>query len=171
MWRIWHDWHTFGSDTTNNRRVIVENMAGGNKNIKPSDNPKPFQKGNNANPWGRPKKLVSQIIADAKADGMEAVTASQVSDVISVLLNYSVDSVKLIAADKTLPILIQRTARRFAGASDKDWDGVLRDNLNRAHGMPTQKQEHAGNIEVNGGGEMSPERIVALKTLLGKDAD
>lgn len=115
-------------------------MAGGNKNIKPSDNPKPFQKGNNANPWGRPKKLVSQIIADAKADGMEAVTASQVSDVISVLLNYSLDSVKLIAADKTLPILIQRTARRFAGASDKDWDWVLSNNLDRAHGKALQKQ-------------------------------
>jgi hypothetical protein len=119
-------------------------MAGGKGNIKPGDNPKPFQKGQVNNPWGRPKKLVSQIIADAKEDGMEAVTASQVSDVISVLLNYSVESVKLIAADKSLPILIQRTARRFAGASDKDWDGVLRDNLDRAHGKAKQSVEHSG---------------------------
>lgn len=99
---------------------------------------KMLEKGESGNPWGRPKKLVSQIIADAKADGMEAVTASQVSDVISVLLNYSVDSVKLIAADKTLPILIQRTARRFAGASDKDWDAVVEKALDRAHGKAKQ---------------------------------
>ena len=89
-----------------------------------------FEKGQSGNPWGRPKKLVSQILKDVKEDGMEAVTASQVSDVISVLLNYSVDSVKLIAADKTLPILIQRTARRFAGARKRrvcvQTDGRLR---------------------------------------------
>lgn len=32
-------------------------MAGGKGNIRPSDNPKPFQKGNNANPKGYPKGL------------------------------------------------------------------------------------------------------------------
>ena len=145
-------------------------MAGGNKNIKPSDNPKPFQKGNNANPWGRPKKLVSQIIADAKADGMEAVTASQVSDVISVLLNYSVDSVKLIAADKTLPILIQRTARRFAGASDKDWDWVVEKALDRAHGKSTNRHEISGKDgePIKFDGVSLEDKLAALALLEGK---
>lgn len=117
-------------------------MPGGDKKIGPQDGIKTrFKKGESGNPWGRPPRLVGQILKDVKADGMEAVTASQVSDVISVLLNYSVEQVKTIAADKSLPILIQRTARRFAGASDKDWDAVLRDNLNRAHGTPTNKTD------------------------------
>ena len=117
-------------------------MSKGNKGIEPKDGEATqFKKGERGNKWGRPPRLVSQILRDVKDDGMEAVTASQVSDVISVLLNYSVEQVKKIAEDKTLPILIQRTARRFAGASDKDWDGVLRDNLNRAHGTPTNKTD------------------------------
>lgn len=121
-------------------------MPGGKGNIRPEDNPKPFKNGDRANPWGRPPRLVSQILRDVKEDGMEAVTASQVSDVISVLLNYSIEQVKTIASDKTLPILIQRTARRFAGASDKDWDTVLRDNLDRAHG----KSKQAVDLTTNG---------------------
>lgn len=96
------------------------------------------------NPYGRPTKLVSQVLKDLKADGAEAVTPSQVSDVISVLLNYPVESVKAMASDKSLPILIQRTARRFAGSSDKDWDWVLSNNLDRAHGKAISRHEIGG---------------------------
>ena len=114
-------------------------MSKGNKGIEPKDGEATqFKKGESGNKWGRPPRLVGQILRDVKDDGMEAVTASQVSDVISVLLNYSVEQVKKIAEDKTLPILIQRTARRFAGASDKDWDWVLSNNLDRAHGKAKQ---------------------------------
>lgn len=97
-----------------------------------------FQKGQSGNPWGRPPRLVSQIIRDMKDDGLEAVTASQVSDVISVLLNYTAEQVRIIASDKSLPILIQRTARRFAGAPDKEWDSLIEKALDRAHGKPKQ---------------------------------
>ena len=103
-----------------------------------------FEPGQSGNPWGRPPRLVSQVLKDVKADGMEAVSPSQVADVISVLLNYSVEQVLEISKDKKLPILIQRTARRFAGASDKDWDTVLRDNLDRAHGKSINRHEVAG---------------------------
>lgn len=120
-------------------------MSKGNKGIEPKDGEATqFKKGESGNKWGRPPRLVGQILKDVKDDGMEAVTASQVSDVISVLLNYSVEQVKKIAEDKTLPILIQRTARRFAGSSDKDWDWVLSNNLDRAHGKSKQSVEHTG---------------------------
>jgi len=146
-------------------------MPGGDKKIGPQDGIKTrFKKGESGNPWGRPPRLVGQILKDVKEDGMEAVTASQVSDVISVLLNYSVEQVKTIAADKSLPILIQRTARRFAGASDKDWDWVVEKALDRAHGKSTNRHEIAGKdgkpIEFK---DVSLEdKLAALKLLQGK---
>jgi len=123
------------------------------------------------NPYGRPTKLVSQVLKDLKEAGAEAVSPGQVSDVITVLLNLPVEMVKKIAEDKKLPILIQRTARRFAGSSDKDWDWVLSNNLDRAHGKATQKTDVTGDLKINGGGVMSKERIAALKTLVGRNDD
>ena len=81
-----------------------------------------FEPGESGNPYGRPTKLVSQVLKDLKEAGAEAVSPGQVSDVITVLLNLPVEMIRKIAEDKKLPILIQRTARRFAGSSDKDWD-------------------------------------------------
>jgi len=73
--------------------------------------------------------------------------------------------VRKIAEDKKLPILIQRTARRFAGSSDKDWDWILSNNLDRAHGKALQRKEveHSGNIGLTNGGEMTDEQFAALK--------
>lgn len=98
------------------------------------------------NPYGRPTKLVSRVLKDLKEAGAEAVSPGQVSDVITVLLNLPVEMVKKIAEDKKLPILIQRTARRFAGSSDKDWDWVLNSALDRAHG----KAKSSTDITTNG---------------------
>jgi len=148
-------------------------MSKGNKGIEVKDGIETqFQKGQSGNPYGRPPRLVSQVLRDVKAEGMEAVTPAQVSDVISVLLNYSVEQVLAISKDKTLPILIQRTARRFAGSSDKDWDTVLRDNLDRAHGKAKQSVEHTGKEGAPIQFENVPleNRLAALK-LLEPDKD
>lgn len=103
-----------------------------------------FEPGESGNPYGRPTKLVAQVLKDLKEAGAEAVSPGQVSDVITVLLNLPVEMVKKIAEDKKLPILIQRTARRFAGSSDKDWDWVLSNNLDRAHGKSMNRHEVSG---------------------------
>lgn len=102
------------------------------------------EKGDVLNPYGRPTKLVSQVLKDLKDAGAEAVSPGQVSDVISVLLNLPKEMIAKIAADQNLPILVQRTARRFVASSDKDWDWVLNTNLDRAHGKSMQRHEHTG---------------------------
>lgn len=96
------------------------------------------------NPYGRPTKLVSQVLKDLKEAGAEAVSPGQVSDVISILLNLPKEMISKIAADQKLPILIQRTARRFVGSSDRDWDWVLSNNLDRAHGKARQSLDVGG---------------------------
>ncbi len=101
-------------------------------------------KGEVLNPHGAPRKLTSKIIADLKECGAEAVTPGQVSEAISVLLNLTLDELKKLADDKNAPIIVRRTARRLAAASDREWDKVIMDNLDRAHGKPKQTQEHIG---------------------------
>jgi len=105
------------------------------------------EKGDRFNPDGKPRKLTSKIIADLKEAGVEAVTPGHVSDAISVLLNLTLDDLKRYADDKNAPILIRRTARRLAVASDREWDKVISDNLDRAHGKPKQTNEHIGNAD------------------------
>ncbi len=121
------------------------------------------------NPYGRPTKLVSQVLKDLKEAGAEAVSPGQVSDVITVLLNLPVEMVKKIAEDKKLPILVQRTARRFAGSSDKDWDWVLSNNLDRAHGKAKQSVDHSGNIGITNGGEIDPKDFELIKSIAEKE--
>jgi len=57
-------------------------MPGGDKNIRPSDNPKPFKKGASGNPNGRPKKLLTQF----KGQGYKA---EEVREVMSFVLTMT----------------------------------------------------------------------------------
>ena len=101
-------------------------------------------KGETMNPNGRPRKLVSKIIDDLKMDGVEAVTSSNVSDAISVLIGLPKGELLILSIDEDCPVLIQRTAKRLASSTDKDWDNIIKDNLDRAHGKATQRQEITG---------------------------
>jgi len=105
------------------------------------------EKGDRFNPNGPPRKLTSKIIADLKADGVEAVTPMNVSDAISVLLNLTLGDLKRLASDEKAAILVRRTARRLAAATDRDWDKVIADNLDRAHGKAKQS------TDITSGGE------------------
>jgi len=104
----------------------------------------PFEKGETGNPNGRPKKLVSSLIAQLKEEGYEGVTNGQISDVISLLLNLEKDRVKVLAEDTKQPIYVQRISRRLITASDKEIGDFIDKQLDRAHGKPKQVQEITG---------------------------
>ncbi len=103
-----------------------------------------FEKGETGNPNGRPKKLVSSLIAQLKEEGYEGVTNGQISDVISLLLNLEKDRVKVLAEDAKQPIYVQRISRRLITASDKEIGDFIDKQLDRAHGKPKQVQEITG---------------------------
>jgi len=102
-----------------------------------------FETGDEPGP-GRPKKLVSSLIAQLKEEGYEGVTNGQISDVISLLLNLEKDRVRELAEDAKQPIYVQRTARRLYTASDKEIGDFIDKQLDRAHGKPKQAMEHTG---------------------------
>jgi tRNA U34 2-thiouridine synthase MnmA/TrmU len=104
----------------------------------------PFEKGETGNPNGRPKKLVSSLIAQLKEEGYEGVTNGQISDVISLLLNLEKDRVKQLAEDAKQPIYVQRISRRLVTATDKEIGDFIDKQLDRAHGKPKQVNEHTG---------------------------
>jgi hypothetical protein len=103
-----------------------------------------FEKGETGNPNGRPKKLVSSLIAQLKEEGYEGVTNGQISDVISLLLNLEKDRVKQLAEDAKQPIYVQRISRRLVTATDKEIGDFIDRQLDRAHGKPKQVNEHTG---------------------------
>ena len=100
--------------------------------------------GETGNPNGRPKKLVSSLIAQLKEEGYEGVTNGQISDVISLLLNLEKDRVKQLAEDANQPIYVQRISRRLVTATDKEIGDFIDKQLDRAHGKPKQAMEHTG---------------------------
>ena len=102
-----------------------------------------FEKGDQLSP-GRPKKLVSSLIAQLKDEGYEGVTNGQISDVISLLLNLEKDRVKQLAEDAKQPIYVQRISRRLVTATDKEIGDFIDRQLDRAHGKPKQVQEITG---------------------------
>ena len=102
-----------------------------------------FETGDEPGP-GRPKKLVSSLIAQLKEEGYEGVTNGQISDVISLLLNLEKDRVKQLAEDAKQPIYVQRISRRLISATDKEIGDFIDKQLDRAHGKPKQVQEITG---------------------------
>jgi len=102
-----------------------------------------FEQGDEPGP-GRPKKLVSSLIAQLKEEGYEGVTNGQISDVISLLLNLEKDRVKQLAEDAKQPIYVQRISRRLVTATDKEIGDFIDKQLDRAHGKPKQVNEHTG---------------------------
>lgn len=114
-------------------------------------------KGETANPNGRPKKLVSSLIAQLKEEGYEGVTNGQISDVISLLLNLEKDRVKQLAEDAKQPIYVQRISRRLISATDKEIGDFIDKQLDRAHGKAKQSLEHSGTLSVTKGEYILPD--------------
>lgn len=118
-----------------------------------------FTKGEVTNPNGAPKKLVSSLIAQLKEEGYEGVTNSQISDVISLLLNLEKDRVKQLAEDAKQPIYVQRISRRLVTATDKEIGDFIDRQLDRAHGKAKQAMDiTTGGNEIKSGSELSKEQ-------------
>ena len=118
-------------------------MPGGYKNIKPSDNPKPFPKGVKSG-TPPPKKIYTIIrelgygIHDLKAAFKE-------------LAWYTLDDLKELHTDGTKPIIVRIVANQMFLALSKGDMSKIKEILEYTLGKPEQKidQENTGEIKIN----------------------
>jgi hypothetical protein len=100
------------------------------------------EKGETANPHGRPKKVFSHIIAEWKAAGYERATPTVVEEAYQYLLSLPISEVMKIAGQKDdpnniLPSMLRIAAKELLGNRGKE---MLSEMLDRANGK--SKQSH-----------------------------
>lgn len=83
------------------------------------------------NSAGRPRKLVSHVIEEMKAAGIQPLKQSQIVDAYEMLFQKTTDELGLVANDKDLPVFVRIIAK--AMLSGKGFD-TINNMLDRAHG-------------------------------------
>jgi len=100
-------------------------------------NLKPFPKGNNANPNGRPKKYVSLL----KESGYKL---SEINDTIQVMMAMDMDELKSVWDNSKATILEKTIANAMMTSLKKGNLYSLETLLSRAFGNPKQMTELTG---------------------------
>lgn len=106
---------------------------GGYKNIKPSDNPKPFQKGNKMSP-GRGKKIYT-IIKEMGYNADDMKTA------FGELSWYSLKELNDLNKDVTKPAIVRIIANQIYLALQKGDMNKIKEILEYTLGKPTQTND------------------------------
>lgn len=99
-----------------------------------NDNLIPFKKGQSGNPKGRPKKLVTSILAELKEEG-ELVTRSIVEQTYQVLMSLTQEQLTRIASDKRQPMINRIVAKEMLGKKGFE---IIEKMMDRANGKATQ---------------------------------
>lgn len=98
---------------------------------------KPWQKGQSGNPKGRPKKLVSTILAELKEEG-ELVTRSLVEQTYQVLMSLTQEQLTRIASDKKQPMINRIVSKEMLGKKGFE---IIEKMMDRANGKPAIKAD------------------------------
>jgi len=98
-------------------------------------NLKKWKKGQSGNPKGRPRKLVSSVIAKLKDKGCEQVDKNAVKQVYQYLIGLTKDELTKMSNDSEVPMIFQVTAKSILSKSGFE---IIETMLDRAHGKATQ---------------------------------
>lgn len=101
------------------------------------------EKGETANPWGRPRKLISQVLHEMKAAGIKQVKANDIVEAYESLLNLDEEDIVKVVNDKKLPYFM----RLVASAMTRKGQGfeIIERMVDRAHGKAKETMEVSGN--------------------------
>lgn len=90
-----------------------------------------------ANPNGRPKKLLSSLLAELRDAGYQSVKPVNVIEAYELLFWLDESQIKIIAEDLERPMIVRIVAKSMT--REEGTLQVLETMLDRVHGRPTQK--------------------------------
>ena len=110
------------------------------------------EKGETANPNGRPRKLVSDVIKELENQGIKPVTKQEIQDVYMRLINLEIPDLEVKVKDSKQPALVRIVGKAIL--SGKGYEVVER-MLDRSIGKPDAKTDITTN-----GKDITPATIV-----------
>ena len=111
-------------------------------NSNPIPGNTPFQPGQSGNPYGRPKKLTSQILEDLRKAGYERVGATSVAEASEQLMGMSEPVLRSIAKDTDQPVFMRIIAEKLL--QKKGRFEAVQVVMDRAHGKAKQQVDLTG---------------------------
>lgn len=102
----------------------------------------PYKKGQSGNPYGPPKKLTSQVLADLKAAGYERVGPSSVTEASEQLIGVPESVLRSIAKDTEQPVFMRILAETLL--KKKGRFEAVNVVMDRAHGKAKQQVDLSG---------------------------
>ena len=118
-----------------------------------------LEKGETANPNGRPRRVFSQLSKEWTEMGIERATKERIIEAYESLLGLTLHEITEIAGEEKdtenpYPALIRIAAKEMTGKRGIE---ILREMLDRAHGKPAQSVDHK-----NDGGKFDTNPLSAL---------
>ena len=101
-----------------------------------------FRKGESGNPFGPPRKLTSQVLADLKAAGYERVGPSSVAEASEQLIGVPESVLRSIAKDADQPVFMRILAETLL--KKKGRFEAVNVVMDRAHGKAKQQVDLTG---------------------------
>lgn len=99
-----------------------------------------LEKGETANPKGRPPKLATTIIRELKEEGIDRVDRSEVDELITRLQNVPRKKLlEYVKDEANTPIIVALIARGLSGARGHEF--MARDLWDRVHGKANQAMD------------------------------
>lgn len=126
------------------RKPSIKNSVKTGKGKPPID--KQWKPGESGNPNGRPRKLVSTLISEMNAVGVEPLKASQIMDAYETLFNMTIKEITEKALDNDQPIFIRIIAKAMLSNKGSE---MLDKMMDRAHGRSKQSLDIKGEIKTD----------------------
>lgn len=94
-----------------------------------------LEKGETANPNGRPRKTINSVNKELEEHGIKPTTANEIRDVYLRLINMEMTELKALVEESKQPALIRIVGKKIL--SDKGFD-IIEKMLDRSLGRPNQ---------------------------------
>ena len=118
------------------------------KVLSGKDNVNGFQKNpQNINRNGRPRKMISDVIAELEKQGIKAATKPDIQDIYMRMINVEIPELEQIVKDPTQPVLVRIVGKNVL--SGKGFD-IIEKMLDRSIGKAEQKTDiTTGGVALN----------------------